>query len=86
MSVGLVFKSKVPLWKRIRAYHMAKNIPLTKTCELCPNKPRFRHHPDYDYPTIIVCTCWACHYWIHRNEKTTEWQNKNWANGHICIT
>ena len=38
-------------------------------CELCPEndiKPaKMRHHPDYNYPTIFVSVCQACHSNIH---------------------
>ena len=36
-------------------------------CELCGAREGLRaHHPDYDYPEIIVTSCSSCHNWIHK--------------------
>ena len=39
-----------------------------KSCELCPEEDKLpaeqRHHPDYNYPLIVVLTCKQCHEWI----------------------
>lgn len=47
-----------------------RNISLGKECELCPEGDKRtenleRHHPDYDYPLIIVTICQECHNWIN---------------------
>lgn len=35
-------------------------------CELCGAKENIcAHHPDYDYPAIIITVCKCCHNWIH---------------------
>lgn len=45
-------------------------VPLAKLCELCPDGDKRaaseRHHPDYNYPLIIVPTCRECHDWIEK--------------------
>lgn len=65
-------------------YWVFKYGKLAKECELCGSTGSLKgHHPDYDYPEIFVTVCWYCHYWIHRNEITTEWQNKNWSSQHL---
>lgn len=44
-----------------------KECPLGPCCELCDSTEYLqRHHPDYDYPTIIVTSCASCHNFIHR--------------------
>ena len=60
------------------AYYSAK-IPLAKFCEVCPEddvrKATHRHHPDYDYPQIIVSCCTACHTYLNNergNKPITE--------------
>jgi hypothetical protein len=51
---------------RIARYY----VELAKFCELCPNDDvRFaelRHHPDYDYPLVVVSVCSLCHSWLDR--------------------
>jgi len=47
-------------------------IPLGLECELCPEDDKRtekleRHHPDYDYPEIIVTCCKECHENIIQN-------------------
>lgn len=49
-------------------------IPLGLECELCPEDDKHRtnlqrHHPDYDYPLIVVTACMECH---HFADDTTE--------------
>jgi len=40
-------------------------LPLASECELCPEDDKQpaidRHHPDYNYPNIIVSVCGPCH-------------------------
>lgn len=47
------------------AHRLAKQIPLAEFCEMCPEdeirKATERHHPDYDFPEIIVSCCKECH-------------------------
>lgn len=42
-----------------------RNIELLEFCELCPEDDKQRtierHHPDYDYPLIIISCCKECH-------------------------
>jgi hypothetical protein len=60
----------------IRAHNLSKDIPMTKYCELCPPEDlhlsQMRHHPDYNYPTIFVSTCRACHTAVHRALEKVE--------------
>jgi hypothetical protein len=51
-----------------------RNVPLEKECELCPEDDRQtinleHHHPDYDYPLIIVTVCQKCHEWIEADKR-----------------
>jgi hypothetical protein len=51
-----------------------RNVPLGKECELCPEDDKRtenleRHHPDYDYPLIIVTTCQECHEWVEVDKR-----------------
>lgn len=45
-----------------------RNISLLPFCELCPEDniqaATQRHHPDYNYPLIIVSCCRICHKWV----------------------
>lgn len=51
----------------IRAHNCSNHhVPLGKECELCPEDDKRtenleRHHPDYNYPEIIVTVCKECH-------------------------
>jgi uncharacterized protein YdiU (UPF0061 family) len=48
------------------AQEKALKISLAEFCELCPEDDKRvaveRHHPDYDYPLIIVSCCIECHH------------------------
>jgi len=48
-----------------------KNIPLAQFCELCPEddkrKPMARHHPNHNYPLIVISVCSQCHRHCDRN-------------------
>lgn len=50
-----------------------RNIELLEFCELCPDDNRQkaieRHHPDYDYPLIIVSCCKECHHYADKDRK-----------------
>jgi len=48
--------------------HAYYHSPLAEFCELCPNRATERHHPDYNYPEIIVSVCAECHKWVHKNK------------------
>lgn len=44
-----------------------KHCPLASCCELCDSiENLMRHHPDYEFPDIIVTCCASCHSFIHR--------------------
>ena len=49
-----------------------RHVSLAEFCELCSDddlRPATeRHHPDYDYPLIVVSVCDECHKWIKENE------------------
>jgi len=52
--------------KSSSCHHQAlRHVELAKFCELCPEddmrEATIRHHPDYDYPEIIVSVCGKCH-------------------------
>jgi hypothetical protein len=56
-------------------------LPLAEFCEVCPEddiqKATSKHHPDYDYPQIIVSCCARCHTYMNKvraslNRKETE--------------
>lgn len=51
-------------------------VPLAKWCEVCPEddlrEATQRHHPDYNYPTIIVSCCQDCHTYLNRERKKNE--------------
>jgi hypothetical protein len=53
-------------------------VPLAEFCEVCPEddlrKATDRHHPDYNYPRIIVSCCGQCHKYMNneRDNKLTE--------------
>lgn len=53
-----------------RAHLLSEEIPMAYLCELCPDDDlhlaEMRHHMDYDYPTIFVSVCRACHTAVHR--------------------
>ncbi len=52
-----------------RAHKFARNHPelLGVTCEFCGvTKSLVAHHPDYNFPDIIVITCKSCHQWLHK--------------------
>lgn len=51
-----------------------RNIPLGDKCELCPEDDIHtenleRHHPDYDYPLIIITVCKECHSYITNSKE-----------------
>jgi hypothetical protein len=57
--------------RRMRAYTTVYRHPelLFSQCELCPSiENLLGHHPDYDYPTIVVTCCKSCHRNIHKND------------------
>jgi hypothetical protein len=66
-------KPKKPLAKeRVNARNQSKKIPV-KECEFCGETKRLvRHHPDYDYPKIIVVCCYSCHKYVHLDLKAIE--------------
>jgi hypothetical protein len=44
-----------------------RHIPLGPECEFCGSTKRLqRHHPDYNYPEIIVTACCECHNWLRK--------------------
>ena len=49
-----------------------RHIPLEGFCELCPEDDRRmateRHHPDYDYPLIVIFSCKECHHYADEGE------------------
>lgn len=52
-------------------------VPMAEFCETCPEddirKATQKHHPDYNYPTIIVSCCAKCHKYLNneRDNKAT---------------
>lgn len=54
-----------------KAQRIARKIPLSPYCELCPEDEKTRatdrHHPDYRFPEIFVSLCSECHKWIKIN-------------------
>jgi len=54
-------------------------VPLAEWCETCPEndmrKALHGHHPDYNYPRIIVSCCRVCHYSL--NKSTVEITSEN---------
>lgn len=59
-------RSKV---KRFAQNYALHNLPLEKECEFCGETENLhRHHPDYDFPEIIVTCCGSCHLFIHRGD------------------
>jgi hypothetical protein len=52
--------------------HFGK-IAVAEFCETCPEddirKATGNHHPDYDYPQIVVSCCDSCHHYLNANEK-----------------
>lgn len=42
---------------------------LDSKCEFCDSSENLMaHHPDYDYPKIIVTCCASCHNYIHKGK------------------
>jgi len=45
-------------------------VVLAEFCEVCPEddvrKATGNHHPDYDYPQIVVSCCSSCHNYLNR--------------------
>ncbi len=81
--VGLKNSLYVQEWykKHPEAYYAhiithAKKLPLPEFCETCPeddrNKAVQRHHPDYDYPLIVVGCCVTCHYYLNKERPSQE--------------
>lgn len=55
--------------EKVRAQSYVQSHPklLMSTCEICNgNQNLVAHHPDYEYPTIIVTLCRSCHNFIHK--------------------
>ena len=59
-----------------------RHISLAEFCELCPEddiQPAIeRHHPDYNYPLIVVFCCKECH---HYADKLSPELKEGWLNG-----
>lgn len=49
-----------------------RHIPIEGLCELCPDDDKRvateRHHPDYDYPLIVIFSCKECHHYADEGE------------------
>lgn len=45
-------------------------------CEVCPEddiqKATAKHHPDYNYPQIIVSCCDTCHTYLNNERSKNE--------------
>lgn len=55
--------------EQVRAHHYIQRHPELRgsKCELCPSIENLTaHHPDYDFPEIIVTCCRGCHGWIEK--------------------
>lgn len=56
--------------------HQKLNLSIAEFCEVCPEddvrKATANHHPDYNYPEIVVSCCDSCHYYLNdeRSNKT----------------
>lgn len=60
-------------WDKRSAEIVARILPLQDHCELCPEddvrtEGLEKHHPDYNYPLIVVTACRDCHNNIHKRE------------------
>jgi hypothetical protein len=67
------FRKRPVLSKKVR---FAENIIRTypelkaKECEFCgATENLYAHHPDYDYPLVVVTCCSSCHAFIHRGKE-----------------
>lgn len=65
-------KKYVPQPTKInRAHNHAFLKVAVDKCEFCgATETLVRHHPDYDYPLIVVVCCKSCHGYIHAELKT----------------
>lgn len=57
--------------EKIRAHNYVQTHPelLGKQCEFCSQTEKLTaHHPDYEYPEIIVTCCRRCHVWMDIGE------------------
>ena len=42
-------------------------------CEFCDSTVKLTaHHPDYDYPEIIVTCCASCHSYVHKSKEEKQ--------------
>lgn len=55
-------------------------VVIAEFCETCPEddvrKATGNHHPDYDYPHIVVSCCDSCHYYLNHDENQNKSANK----------
>ena len=56
--------------EKITVSHNAyRSLPLGDMCEFCGSVENLeRHHPDYDYPHIIVTCCSTCHKYLNNGD------------------
>lgn len=61
---------------KVNAMLLARELPIAEFCEVCPdddlNKATQRHHPDYDYPLIVVSCCNSCHNYLNRERQSQK--------------
>jgi hypothetical protein len=67
-----VWRERNPEKEKIHG--LARSVLRISQCEICPEDDirtttLERHHPDYDYPEIIVTVCQECHKWVHRKHE-----------------